>query len=57
VDKVGQLAVLAAAVDDDALDELDAEVEEDDESEVLVDSVLAGAAAVLELFESRLSVR
>jgi hypothetical protein len=53
VDNSDQLAALAAGADVE---------EDDDESEELLevellDSDLAGAAAVLELFESRLSVR
>jgi len=55
VDNAGQLAVLAAGVEVDVDD--DEDEDESDEELELLDSVLAGAAAVLELFESRLSVR
>lgn len=54
MDNSGQLAALAAGADvDEDDDEESAELLEVE----LLDSDLAGAAAVLELFESRLSVR
>ena len=55
---ITQLDAAAAGSADVVLLELDDDDEDDDESDELeLDSLLAGAAAVLELFESRLSVR
>lgn len=53
---ITQLEAAAAGAAEVVL--LDEDEDEDDESDELeLDSLLAGAAAVLELFESRLSVR
>lgn len=61
MDNLRQPAVLAAGADVDEDDEDDEDEDEDESDELLeaepLDSALAGAAAVLALFESRLSVR
>lgn len=54
---ITQLDAAAAGAADVVLLELDDDDEDDESDELELDSLLAGAAAVLELFESRLSVR
>lgn len=50
-------AAAAGAADFVLLDEDEDDDDEEDSDELELDSLLAGAAAVLALFESRLSVR